>query len=654
MIIYRLKRFENKDKDLRAARQTVYQSARAQYEKQSSRDMVATQSHSEQQMTARLDNSRRGVLIVGTMLVLVAVVVLGLWLQVVPPAPAPVEKYLPLPNGASLVYRISNADGTVHYRSRNVRRVPAPQLIHDIQASVFTALMQAAGIDLEQVTTSEALRRLGTFEIAELTDVEYDAGGKTLNRSTQLVLVTPERVNIFAVDGVGITPALPLIVTASATENITGTLNAQVPFAFSFEQQPIAGVTTALGELRDCMRVRTVLDINQNKTTSRTTYCAGSGEVLDETSDSGAPNLKRAEVVAASVGSFLKGSAPFVEPTVISATVQNAFPERIGTALRQAFAYKERQNSNGITTQIVPANDVLLYGTASGAVVALERATLRERWRFQTGGAVYSTPTVANGSVYFGSADKKVYAVRFDDGAFEWAFSAHDVVSVTPAAGPDTVFVASEDKRVYALDKDTGKARWTFSSGSPFVASPALDGNTLYVSNASGALTALDAVTGQVRWRFGAERAITAPVTVSGEHVLVTSNDYTVSALQRADGNVVWQTDLNDSIETQPIVANGRVIVALQDQLVALDAATGNVVWHYQDTNSLRGAPIVTGDQIWQLTLYELIGVDAKTGTRFLKMRAADSSPTSGLSSDGRMLYAGFFAGDLVGFESAP
>lgn len=603
----------------------------------------------------RLDNSRRGVIIVGVALVLLVGVVLLLWLQVVPPAPAPVETFLPLSNGASLVYRISEADGTVHYRSRNVRRMPAPEIIGDIQAPVFTALMDAAGIDFGQMEASEALRRLDAFEIAELTDVEYTANGEALKRSTQLALVTPQRVGLFAVDSTGIAPMLPLVANAPVSENITGTINGKIPFAFTFNQQPLPALTSALGELRDCMRVRTVLSVNQNTSTSETTYCAGIGEVLDETGDSGAPNLKRSEIVAASVGALLKGSAPFVETAPVSASIRNAFPPSIGTNLRQAFSYQERRSSNGITTQIVPANDVLLFGTANGDVVALDRATLRERWRFQTGGAVYSTPVVADGAVYFGSADKKMYALRFDDGAFEWAFPTQDVVSVTPAVGAETVFVASEDKRVYALDKDTGKTRWTFSAGSPIVASPVLDDDTLYVSNANGGLTALDAVTGAVRWKFAAQRAITAPVTVSGDRVLVTSNDYMVTALARAGGKIVWQTDLNDTIETQPVVANGRVYIALESQLVALDEANGRVLWHYRDANALRGAPVVTGDQIWQLTLTELIGLDARTGARFIRMPSAGSSPTSGLSSDGRMLYAGFFTGDLVGFEaSAP
>lgn len=604
---------------------------------------------------SRTDNTWSSVALVSGVLAALVVAVVWLWLQVQSAAPAPVETFLPLPNGAALVYRVSEPDGTVHYRSRNVRRMPASQIINDIQAPVFTALMQAAGIDLENFVASEALRRVDAFDVAEITEVEYKANGELLRRATQLALVSPERAEVFAVDDIGIAPPLPLVARAPVTENFTGTLNAEIPYTLSFEQQPLPSVTTPLGELRDCMRVRTVLDVNQIKTTSQTTYCAGIGEVLDETSESGAPQRRRSELVAASVGAFLKGSTPFVETEPVNAMIQNAFPARLGSDLRQAFLYRERRNSNGISTQIVPVNGRLLFGTPGGALVALDRATLRERWRFQTGGAVHSTPVVADGIVYFGSADKNIYAVRLDNGAFEWAFPTRDVVSVTPAVGRDTVFVASEDKQLYALDKDTGIVRWTYAAGNPIVAAPVLDENTLYVSNANGVLTALDAVTGAVRWKFATNRAITAPVTVDGDNVLVASNDYTVTALQRADGSVVWQSDLNDTVETQPIAANGRVYVALPSELVALDAANGNVLWHYRDANAFRGAPLVTGDQIWQLTLTELIGVDANTGTRFFKMPTTESSPTAGLSSDGRLLYAGFFTGDVMGLEaSAP
>ncbi len=103
--------------------------------------MVTTQANSAAQSQARVDHSWFGVAIVGGVLLLLALAVTGLRLQVAPSAPAPVERFMPLPNGAAAVYRLTEADGTVHYRSRNVRRAPASQSIGALSASAFEALL---------------------------------------------------------------------------------------------------------------------------------------------------------------------------------------------------------------------------------------------------------------------------------------------------------------------------------------------------------------------------------------------------------------------------------------------------------------------------------------------------------------------------------
>ena len=604
---------------------------------------------------ARPDNSWRGVIVVSAALSVIVFAIIALWWQVMPRAPAPVEKYLPLPNGASFIYRVTNADGTVTYRARNVSRGHAAQMIVEMDIGLFTALTHAAGIDLQGTSTQETLLRLNDFDIVRADDVEYDAQGKPIQRMSNWILLLPDRAVVFAAGTVTIEPPLPLVERTPVSDTITGTLSTNAAYTFSRAQESVAALTTAFGELRDCMRVRSVLELNANVTTLVTTYCSGIGEVMEETSESGAPNWKRAEIIAASVGDINKGSAPFVQMNAVNAPMRNVFSETLGTTLQKTFAYEERLDSNGITTQIVPADDVLVYGTASGAVVALDRAARRERWRFQSGGAVYSTPLVMNGVVYFGAADKKVYAVRLDNGALVWTFQTQDIVSATPALSENTVLVASEDKRLYALDTDTGEPRWVFAAGGVMLASPVVQDTTAYVSNAIGTLTALDTVTGETRWQFSAERAIAAPVTIDGERIYVTSYDGKVYALARADGAVLWRTNLNDTIETPAVAANGRVYVAMPTELFALDAGNGNIVWRYRDAHALRGAPVVWGDQLWQLTQQDLIGVNAASGTPTARLHVADASPNAGLSSDGRALFAGFFNGALVGLEaSAP
>jgi hypothetical protein len=56
---------------------------------------------------------------------------------------------------------------------------------------------------------------------------------------------------------------------------------------------------------------------------------------------------------------------------------------------------------------------------------------------------------------------------------------------------------------------------------------------------------------------------------------------------------------------------------------------------------------------VWQLTLSGLIGLSAATGSNYLSMPLAGTSPIGGVSSDGRVLFAGYFDRVVLGMEGA-
>jgi outer membrane protein assembly factor BamB len=65
------------------------------------------------------------------------------------------------------------------------------------------------------------------------------------------------------------------------------------------------------------------------------------------------------------------------------------------------------------------AAGVLYFGTgdcydlrAPGSFHALDAATGRELWKLEVPAAVWSSPLVADGTVYFGASDGRLYAVR--------------------------------------------------------------------------------------------------------------------------------------------------------------------------------------------------------------------------------------------------
>jgi outer membrane protein assembly factor BamB len=92
-----------------------------------------------------------------------------------------------------------------------------------------------------------------------------------------------------------------------------------------------------------------------------------------------------------------------------------------------------------------------------------------QKWEFETGGDVYSSPAVSkNGTtIYVGSYDWKLYAIDAVTGAKKWEFEtegdeysspAGSAVYSSPALSNDgtTIYVGSYDNKLYAIDVLTG------------------------------------------------------------------------------------------------------------------------------------------------------------------------------------------------------
>lgn len=598
-----------------------------------------------------IDNSILGAALVAVALAAVAAAVIFLWQRVAPTAPLAFERYFPAVHGAALSYRITNPDGSVTYRSRNLYRDRANLLVGTLPLDAFSALFAAAGLDLEKIPAADALARLGELQLVRINDLESNAQGKPLNRTTSYSLLLNDGLQQFAVNEIGIVPSIPLLPSADTPQTIQGNLNGSIPFRITQQIESRGAFRTALGEFSDCIRVKSELFINQNTTTNHTWYCAGIGEVADERTDSN--GMQRTEIVAASVGAFNRGSTPLAGDRNLNATIQRRFDTPLpGTAIR-LFEHKESSESRGITTNILSVDGNLIYGTGSGAVVLLDRATDQELWRFQLGDAVFSTPVVANGIAYFGSTDKKVYALRVTDGAFVWAFPTPDIVSAMPLVYNGNVYIASEDRHIYALDADTGQQRWSFSGGGAFIAPPVIAGDNLIVSNDDGNVLALDPATGGVRWEFSAGRGVTAPVTPANGVLYFGSFDSKVLAVAQDTGKLLWSRDVGNPVKQPVVVSNGRVYVTLDEEVFALDAATGNPIWFYDDDTTFAGAAVLMGDQLWLAKSGGLISLDANSGTLINEVQTTDSSTSTGVSSNGKELYVGFFDGTLLGFSGA-
>ena len=228
--------------------------------------------------------------------------------------------------------------------------------------------------------------------------------------------------------------------------------------------------------------------------------------------------------------------------------------------------------------------------------------TMNAHWFYQTGAAVWGSPSLNDGTVFIGSDDGNLYALDALTGNLEWKFASQGIVRSKPAIEASLVFFASDDGNLYALHAANGEKAWSTNignflnkttrenlGGSPdptgydyVQSSPAVVDGTVYVGSLDGNLYALAADTGSLQWTFNTKGKIRGTPAVDQGTVFFGSWDKLMYALDALTGEVRWAIGVGGQVQSTPVVANGLVYCASRKaSAFALDAATGEVKWEH-------------------------------------------------------------------------
>lgn len=82
------------------------------------------------------------------------------------------------------------------------------------------------------------------------------------------------------------------------------------------------------------------------------------------------------------------------------------------------------------------------------------------KWKFQTGGAVISSPVCFNGIVYVGSSANAFYALDAESGAVKWKADIKGGVDGSALIANGRVLFNSNDGWLYCLDANSGEQKW--------------------------------------------------------------------------------------------------------------------------------------------------------------------------------------------------
>jgi len=215
--------------------------------------------------------------------------------------------------------------------------------------------------------------------------------------------------------------------------------------------------------------------------------------------------------------------------------------------------------------------------------LALDKTTGKKVWETKRArGMTWTTPTV----IRVGDHDELVLAgaetVRGYDpstGKELWSLRG-PTQEVVPALviGPDLIYSASgRNGPTLALRPggvgDTTKTHlvWRAVRGGPHVPTPALVNGRLYIANDTGVFTCLDATTGELIFQERIAERFSASPIIAGDLLYFASESGVTYVVKTGDTlQVIARNDLGSPILASPAVADGRIILRTENELICL------------------------------------------------------------------------------------
>lgn len=264
---------------------------------------------------------------------------------------------------------------------------------------------------------------------------------------------------------------------------------------------------------------------------------------------------------------------------------------------------------------IVSYNKFVYIGSADGYVYALDGASGKVKWKYNTGYQL-SHPIYKDGVLYVGSNDGTFFALDGETGALKWKFFNQKTNYTAPHIQGDVVYVGfyitNYSTGVFAINARTGGLLWkTFfpGVGSGGQSGPTYSDGFVYVSDFNGGLYALDATTGKIKWNNNVGISMSNPAVSNGV-VYISCETAMLDAFDGRTGDLKWSSHAGlPNTKSSPTILNGVVYTAGDDgYLFALDANDGSLKWKAkgneidapiednQDGNSLRGfgSPVIS------------------------------------------------------------
>ncbi|WP_193211726.1 PQQ-binding-like beta-propeller repeat protein [Luteolibacter marinus] len=145
-----------------------------------------------------------------------------------------------------------------------------------------------------------------------------------------------------------------------------------------------------------------------------------------------------------------------------------------------------------ITNSVATAGTMIYCGNYANQVIAAEATAENLAWIYEGDDFPFFTaPAVDERHVYIGCRDKKLHAIDRATGKAAWTFQTGGRVESSPLAFDDAIVFGSSDGRLYAAAPADGAELWRLDLGEDLTAAPVFAEGRIIIAGGDGTLFVL-------------------------------------------------------------------------------------------------------------------------------------------------------------------
>jgi outer membrane protein assembly factor BamB len=285
---------------------------------------------------------------------------------------------------------------------------------------------------------------------------------------------------------------------------------------------------------------------------------------------------------------------------------------------KEELSFGFSKGLDAITGGVGAGGDLVVVGTGSGEILALNQSDGSLAWKSRVASEVLSQPQIDDDLVVVQSIDGKVAAYDAIDGSRKWVYTTNIPSltlrgTATPIISDDVILVGFSTGRVVLLDRETGfpglDHRVGVAQGDSDLerlvdidGAMAMEDGRLYAASFQGRIIGIDVTAGRILW--SEEASSVSGVGTGFGNVYLASSDSQISAYNGDNGREVWRVDalLHRDITAPVAMGSYLAFTDFEGYLHLMAQSDGRFVGRRKiDGSGVRSGVVAEGGRLYAM-----------------------------------------------------